>query len=146
MTKLQIAGKRFSKESELLGPVAEFARKRGFRLQLAELPFYEYRIDLYGFSKSKNATVAIELKLRDWERALEQAMLYQLCSDFVYIAMPERATKRVALAELERECVGLIAVRSTGDCRCILSACSHQEVRPFYRGYQIEYLRGNARG
>jgi hypothetical protein len=145
MTKSLIAEKKFFKEAQLLSPVAQYAKKRGFRLQLAEVPFYEYRIDLYGFSKSENATVAIELKLRDWGRALEQAMLYQLCSDFVYIAMPEDAANRVEIAQLEKEGVGLIAVQNTGECQCILSAQLHQEVRSFYRGHQIEYLRENAR-
>ena len=70
-------------------------------MQKVELPFYEYRIDLYGFSCEENSTVAIELKLSDWRRAVEQAMLYQLCADLVYIAMPERATKRVDLTESE---------------------------------------------
>lgn len=145
MTKSLIAEKRFFREKQLLSPVAEFAKRSGFRLQLTEVPFYEYRIDLYGFSKSKDATVAIELKLHDWKRALEQAMLYQLCSDFVYIAMPENAARRVELAELEKEGIGLIAVQGTGTCRCVLLAPTHREVRTFYRGHQIEYLRENVR-
>ncbi|MDR3725270.1 MAG: hypothetical protein P4K83_12405 [Terracidiphilus sp.] len=145
MTKSLIVGKKFSKEAQLLTPVAEFAKRSGFRLQLPEMPFYEYRIDLYGFSKSKDATVAIELKLHDWKRALEQAMLYQLCSDFVYIAMPEDAASRVDLPELEKEGVGLLAVQRTGKCCCVLSAPAHREVRSFYRGHQIEYLRENVR-
>jgi len=52
---------KFSKESQLLKPVAKFARRQGFRLQTVELPFYEYRIDLFGFSTQYDATVAVEL-------------------------------------------------------------------------------------
>ena len=53
-----------------------------------ELPFYEHRIDLYAYSVELDCTVAVELKLRKWRRALEQALLYQLCSDYVFIAVP----------------------------------------------------------
>jgi hypothetical protein len=142
MIKSRITETRFSKEAALLQPVERFARVKGFSLQKVELPFYEYRIDLYGFSLKKDATVAIELKLNDWRRALEQAMLYQLCADLVYIAMPARATRRVDHAQLRSHGVGLIAVLETGRCSCVLQAAKHSEVRHYYRQSQIEYLQG----
>jgi len=144
MIKSANTATKFSKESQLLQPVANFATRCGFRLQTAELPFYEYRIDLYGFSKRKDVTVAIELKLNDWRRALEQAMLYQLCSDLVYIALPEPSAKRVDLAELRKNGVGLLAVLNSGKCSCILPAAEHYEMRAFYRTTQIEYLKDTA--
>jgi len=144
MIKSHYTGTKFSKESQLLKPVARFAKRQGFRLQTAEVPFYEYRIDLYGFSPKNNATIAIELKLTKWRRALEQVMLYQLCSDFVYIAMPESSARRVDAAELQKNGVGLIAVLESGACSCILPAAEHDEVRQFYRLIQIAYLKDTA--
>ena len=142
MTKYRITETKFSKESELLEPVAKFAKRKGFRLQSFELPFYEYRIDLYGFSQKNDSTVAIELKLNDWRRALEQSLLYQLCADLVYIAMPETSVERVSIDLLRRNGVGLIAVRVSGACFCVLHAETHKEVRPFYRRSQIAYVTG----
>jgi hypothetical protein len=133
---------RFSRESELLEPAARFATNRGFRLQCAELPFYEYRIDLYGFSRRLDATVAIELKLADWRRAFVQTLLYQLCADLVYIAMPVVAALNVEKTVLASEGVGLLAIHGSGSCRCLLAARPHSEVRPFYRLSQINYLKG----
>lgn len=135
---------KFSKEADLFEPVARFAKRRGYCLQTAELPFYEYRIDLYGFSRKKNTTVAIELKLNDWRRALEQTMLYQLCADLVYIAMPESSAKRVDKSELQSNGVGLIAVRDSGSCTCMLVAKQHDEVHQPYRLSQIDYLKETA--
>jgi hypothetical protein len=132
--------RRFFKESELLEPVSEFAKRQGYRLQRSELPFYEYRIDLYGFSRRTNSTLAVELKLNDWRRALEQATLYQLCADLVYIAMPETSTSRVDITELRKNRIGLISVRGSGKCTYILAATTHPEVRQFYRQTQITYL------
>ena len=110
-------------------------------MQRAELPFYEYSIDLYGFAPRKDTTIAFELKLYDWRRALQQALLYQLCSDFVYIAMPENSAHRVNLSELQAHGIGLIAVRNSGDCICVVEASVHTEVRQFYRCTHISYLK-----
>jgi hypothetical protein len=144
MTKSRRIGTKFCKESQLLKPVAKFAQQQGFCLQIHELPFYEYRIDLYGFCADENSTVAIELKLTDWRRALHQAMLYQLCSDYVYIAMPECSVGRVDKAELQSQGIGLISVLESGDCSCLLPATEHSEVRQFYRTTQIEFLKDSA--
>src|SRR6266700_4167207 len=116
MTKYRRIGTRFSKEKQLLKPVAKFAQEQGFCLQEHELPFYEYRIDLYGFSALRNSTVAFELKLANWRRALEQALLYQLCSDYVYIAMPERSAGKVDISQLRTQGIGLVSVRESGGC------------------------------
>ena len=141
MTKYRHIGTKFSKESQLLKPVARFAQQQGFCLQERELPFYEYRIVLYGFSARSDSTIAVELKLTDWRRALEQALLYQLCSDYVYIAMPERSAGKVDKAELQSQGIGLISVLESGDCHCLLPATAHSEVRQFYRSTQIEFLK-----
>jgi len=141
MTKSRTTATKFSKEAQLLEPVARFAKRKGFCLQSAELPFYEYRIDFYGFSYRHDATLAIELKLNDWRRALAQGLLYQLCADQVYIAMPEGSAKRVDKAELESNGIGLLAVRNTGACTCVLSAKPHSEVRRSYKLSQINYLK-----
>jgi hypothetical protein len=81
------------------------------------------------------------LKLTDWRRALEQALLYQLCSDFVYIAMPESSALRVDKAELQNNRIGLISVAKSGKCSFLLPAIEHGEVREFYRSTQIEFLK-----
>ena len=144
MTRSRSTVTKFSKESQLLDPVARFAKRKGFHLQSVELPFYEYRIDLYGFSRKNNATVAIELKLNNWRRALQQTLLYQLCADLVYIAMPESSARRVDKSELESNGIGLIAVQDSGACTCMVLAKQHDEVHQPYRLSQINYLKGTA--
>jgi hypothetical protein len=142
MKKSRSIATKYSREADLLEPASRFARRRGFYLQQVELPFYEYRIDLYGFCHRRDSTVAIELKLSNWRRALVQALLYQLCSDLVYIAMPKRAALKVDQSLLTAEGVGLLAVNDSGSCLCVLAARSHAEVRQTYRISQINYLKG----
>ncbi len=90
-------------------PVAGYARRKAFFMQEAELPFYEYRIDLYCFSPTKDITAAFELKLTKWRRALKQALLYQLCAAHVYLALPREVVDGVDTDLLAKQCIGLLA-------------------------------------
>lgn len=105
-----------------------------------ELPFYEHRIDLYAYSAELNRTVAVELKLRRWRRALEQALLYQLCSDYTFIAVPESTARRIDLEELRRHGIGLLSVSGP---RCMeqLPAAPSLVVNPNYRAAHISIMR-----
>ena len=129
-------------ESSLYQPVAAYAHNRGFRRQRSEVQFYEYRIDFYGFSRRQNLTVAIELKLTKWRRAFEQALIYQLCSDLVYIAVPFKTSLRVDPVLLQAHGIGLVAVADNGRCRVIIEAIRSFVVRHDYRSEYINTLKG----
>jgi hypothetical protein len=123
----------FRYESELLAPVATFLKRQGYRCQLPELPFYEYRIDVAGYDPGQDRIVAVELKLKRWRRALQQAYVYQLCADLAYVAMPLRATSRVDRDELAKTGVGLIGVEDGGGCVTVVGAVHSTVVAQNYR-------------
>ena len=131
----------FSLERQLEGPVAQFLRTESFDRQLRELPFYEYRIDMYGYSGREDLTVAVELKLRRWTRAIEQALLYQLCADRVYIAMPADRTDRVDREVLHKHGLGLIAVEQSG-CETVIASRQSHVVHDRYRKAYIGLASG----
>jgi len=131
----------YSKELELLQPVSRYFAHRHYDLQHSELPFYEYRIDLYGYSEDSDTALAVELKLGKWQRALEQALLYQLCSDLIYIAMPLTAARRVDRQALAVHGIGLIAVGRTGLCRELLPAAMSPVTRPHYKYAYVQLLK-----
>ncbi len=134
----------FEQEARLLAPVARYVRRKAYRYQLPELPFYDYRIDLYGFSARADRTIAVELKLGRWRRALEQAILYQLCADFTLIALPRPMVARVEVGLLAEYGVGLLAVGPTGRCEQIIAPRLSTVTRPHYREYFIQLLQGQA--
>ena len=129
------------KEASLYHPVSKYVHRKGFRLQHPEMPFYEYSIDLYGFSRVRHLTVAVELKLTKWKRAFQQAILYQLCSDLVYIAMPAAAIRRVDLCLLEQYGIGLLSVDPTDRCREILGPVRSEVLSRSYKNAFIELVR-----
>ena len=56
----------FDLESALTDPISAYVRRKSFRLQTRELQFYEYRIDLFAFSRLLGLTIAVEMKLLRW--------------------------------------------------------------------------------
>ncbi len=131
----------FEREASLFDPVAAYKRRQTFALQEKELPFYEYRIDLFAFSQKLEITVAVELKLHRWRRAIEQSLLYQLCADFVFIALPAPTVARVDCAILKEHGIGLISVFESGRCRRVIEAKRSPVVRPHYRDYYVDVLK-----
>lgn len=101
-----------NRESRMLPAVCAYFKQQYDKHQ-TELQFYEHRIDLYGYSAERNSTVAVELKLRNWRRALEQALVYQLCSDYVFIAVPTSTAQRIDVEQLRNHGIGLLSVSDT---------------------------------
>jgi hypothetical protein len=129
----------FRREEELAAPVIRFLRNRAFRVQGTEIPFFEYRIDVCGYSAREDVTIAIELKLEKWTRAVEQALLYQLCTDLVYIALPIREARRVDRDALIQHGLGLIAVEEHR-CTEILKPQRSAVMREHYRNHLVSIL------
>lgn len=121
----------FSLESQMAGPVRRYFARKTFRKAVQELPFYEYRIDLYAVSSSLRLTVAVELKLKKWERAIQQALVYQLCADLVYIALPVEAVDSRCLDSVHRYGLGLLLVNPVR-CRELVEPMRSEVVREDY--------------
>jgi len=130
-----------TKESSLLNPVMGYIKRKGFYVHATELPFYKRSVDVYAFSKAKNRTIAVELKLHKWQKAFEQALIYQLCADEAYIAMPRKFTKRVDSHLLATHGIGLISVNETGRCRRLIQARQSSVLRVGYKNDHIDFLQ-----
>ena len=71
-----------------------------------EVPMLSKRIDVV--LKKDDNIIAIEAKVRNWRRALQQAISYRLCADAVFIAIWKDFTHRVDRQLLVEYGVGLI--------------------------------------
>lgn len=131
----------FRFELALLDPVCASLRRRGYRWQRPEVQFYEYRMDIYAYDPAKKRTAAVELKLCRWKRAIQQAVIYQLCADFVYIALPVRAADRVDRSLLAQHGLGLIGVHSGPWSVMLLEAPQSTVVMPSYRDFYVDLMQ-----
>ena len=119
----------FYQESELIKPVSDYFKRQGHIVR------YEVRIgfcraDIVAF-KNDDVT-AVELKLRDWKKAIVQAKNYQLGSNYVYLAIPLwRAYNVLRKAEhyLKKEGIGLLIINEkTCDVRKFIDA-KHSKIQ-----------------
>lgn len=67
-------------------------------------------------------------------------MVYQLCADFVYIALPERGARLADLSLLEANGVGLICVHSGPRCKILLPAKLSSVIDAEYREFYVGLL------
>ena len=76
---------------------------------------YEKRIDVVTYCPAEGHLTAIEAKTRDWNRALQQAILNLTAAEFCYIAILSTSAHRVDRARLEEFGIGLMSVGTKWD-------------------------------
>ncbi len=101
---------RPSRESELGDPVERLFTQDSYSV-CYEVPFGLKRIDLF-FWRRKGCPeiVAVELKLKDWRRAVWQAVHNRQIATVSYIALPVRSIRTVDARILRCLGLGLIGV------------------------------------
>ena len=100
----------FYLELELVKPVIDYFKDKGYIVK-SEIRIGFNRADLVCFKAKR--VVAVELKLRNWKKAIIQAKNYQLGADYVYLAFPLMKSYNVikkAENTLIKEGIGLIVV------------------------------------
>lgn len=123
----------YKRESELLNPVRNYMASQGFRYQATEVPLFDHSIDLFTYSALMDQSIAVELKLRNWPRAFRQALLYQLCCDRSYIAVPCQTARRVDMDLLTRFGIGVYSISNDGTCEEIVEARVVGVGKSYYR-------------
>lgn len=100
----------FYLELELVKPVIEYFKSKDYIVK-REIRIGFNRADLVCFKGKK--VLAVELKLKNWKKAIIQAKNYQLGADYVYIAFPLMKSYNVlkkAEHKLKEDGIGLIVV------------------------------------
>ena len=104
-----------------------------------EVPLLTKRIDVVGFGRSR--LVAVELKIRNWQRALVQASMYQLCADEAYVALPQALCMRLGSQPFQQLGIGLLAV--DGTTKLFLPARRSQLIHQSLRQQVLHCLKSN---
>lgn len=99
------------KESRLTKPVVSFLKQLGCEPPRTELPFVDRGIDIFALKSLPTVrSYAVELKIDDWQKALRQAAIYQLCADYCYVAMPKEKVHKLQLEGFREAGVGVLCV------------------------------------
>jgi hypothetical protein len=104
-------------EREMYSPLESFFRKKGFQT-FREVPLLTRRIDLVCINRG--SVVAVELKVKNWQKALQQALSYRLCANRVYLAVAKQFVHRVDCSMCEDFGIGVLGV--DGNVNVVLEA------------------------
>ena len=95
-------------------------------------PLNEYRIcwripDVVGVRKGR-IEVAVEMKMSDWRRALQQASAYTMFSVRSYVAMPSRKQGVILrrIREFRGSGIGVLIIRNDGSIIELIESPEHQ--------------------
>jgi hypothetical protein len=133
MPKVKFSTPTHKLERELIEPVTRYLHEIGCQVVVPELRFFDRGIDIYGVKRTRTKrTFAVELKLVKWQRAIQQAAVYQLCADYSFIALPIQSALNVDLAQFKNCGVGVLTVRQDGSVGCLLNATRSVERRQHY--------------
>lgn len=110
-----------AREDDLRNPVERLFPATEFVVNY-EVPFGLKRIDLVFKSRSdEQDIIAVELKLRNWKRAIWQAVHNRQIASYSYIALPEATAPSIDISTLNSLGLGLI-VTNMKEARVLLSA------------------------
>ena len=75
-----------------------------------EAPFHKKVIDVLALQIRSKNVIAIELKVKNWRKALRQAVVYQLCAHKVYVGIYGKYLNDKNLAAISDFGIGVISV------------------------------------
>lgn len=108
-------------EAKLQDFCSAYFRKLGFQTR-EEVPFLFKVADLFCFHERTGECIAVEVKIRNWRKAVTQALVYQLMADRVYVALNDNYVNVIDTMLLADKGIGLLSVSILGDVHKILDA------------------------
>ncbi|MBI4284006.1 MAG: hypothetical protein HY663_06010 [Chloroflexi bacterium] len=100
-------------ETELQRHCSAYFDSLGYLTQ-EEVPFLFKIADLVCLNESTGECIAVEVKVKNWREALEQAKVYQFMADKVYIAIDEAHVGAVDSTLVSSTGIGLLRIARSG--------------------------------
>ncbi|MBD3189088.1 MAG: hypothetical protein GF308_00505 [Candidatus Heimdallarchaeota archaeon] len=94
-------------EKDLYPIIIDHFIQKGFKCYL-EVKYYSRKIDIIA-TKGK-IIFAIEAKIANWQKALQQALTCKICANKVYIAMWHNFIHRIPLNKVKQYGIGLLEI------------------------------------
>ena len=82
-------------------------RKKTCNVQLVrEVPVYSRSVDMVEYDTEKECLTAVEFKIHDWKRAIQQLISVAACFDYLVLCIPKPKTEQCS-KNIENTCVSL---------------------------------------
>lgn len=118
-------------EEQMGDPIISFAQREGYTVY-PQIPLYIGKIDFVGINEDSECLI-IESKVKNWRKALKQALRYGYGAEKAYIALPTPTARNVARRYreiFENYEVGLIEI---SDEVSILIHCRTKTPSPIFK-------------
>lgn len=112
-------------ERSLTNITALFLTEEGYRVR-AEVPNLGQSVDLVA-TKGRWVTF-IEVKVKDWRKAIDQCRAHVLVADYICIALGTKKISEAAVAVSAKHNIGLIHINHDGECEWFLKPKKNQAV------------------
>jgi len=125
-------------EETLRKPVHEYFQEKNYSIY-DEPRLFTRRIDIIAVRRNK--VVAVELKMRRWKKAIQQAYLNLRVTDYSYIALPEVALGRIdtnMYYEAYNWGIGILSVDGTA--KQIMRPKRSKKIQPLLRRSFVKSL------
>jgi len=104
--------KRQVSEDDFLQPIRRLFRKNQYSF-FEDVKVNDRRIDVVLLRKDNGRLIAVELKIKKWQRALEQAAVYQLFTNQVYVSLWHEYLNSRNIQVFKQYGIGVIVVEPT---------------------------------
>lgn len=118
-------------EEQMGDPIISFVQREGYSV-FPQIPLFIGKIDFVGINEDAECLV-IESKVKDWRKALKQALRYGYGAEKTYIALPTPTARNVARKYremFENYDVGLIEISKEVN---ILIPCRNKDPSPVFK-------------
>lgn len=122
-------------EIELFPVVEHYYQREGYNTE-REVPMRNKVIDIV--CQNNEEIIAIEVKVRNWRKALRQAIIYQLCANRTYVALYHKYSSSVKSHFFLRYGVGLIEIDGYIDIK--IESKKNVAINPFYQEAIIQCI------
>ena len=125
-------------EKDLYPPIVKFLNEKGYECHY-EVKLLTRSIDLIALKRRK--IIAIELKVRNWQKALQQAITCRLCAQETYLAIAAKYSHRVDKELLHEYGIGLITSNGK-DMEILLKAEKSPIIHKSVRNNILQQING----
>lgn len=128
----------------------QYRSKQGKKNIFKEIPVFSRSVDLVEYDTRLGKITAIEFKIKDWKRAIDQLIKVSPCFDYLVLCMPKPKTEkclRNIISTCSKTGIGLITWEA--DNNAFIYECSPKEVDNIWKVQKrqvINYMKGQRRG
>ncbi len=138
-----------STEDLLRDNYCQYRLKQGKKNNFKEIPVFSRSVDLVELDTHLRKITAIEFKIKDWKRAINQLVAVSTCFDYLILCLPKPKTEK-CLFNIKSKCseigIGLITWESNNN--AFIKECYPKEANNIWKAQKkqiINYINNQRR-